>query len=441
MIILLVIGITLVWIFGFLLSCLLINKNGIWEKVSLGFILGIGIFTFIWFLLNWAGLQYNLLSGMGLVFGLNLLTLTTYRIRYKKWAWGTRLKTNYFRKLSLLEKIGLGILIFLAISAFIQNLYWPIHYWDSIVLYDFRAKLFAQTGLMQAAISQGYFFGYPLLTSLAHTWVYVLGFGNPSFLYSLIYISFLVNFFINVKKIKLSRLAVIILTILIAISPRLFEHTQWAYTNLPYTIYIVLGSIYLYWGMKNKDIGSYLLSAILMGLSTWTRSTEPFWLAGILMAIYASIFLKKWLWPFLYIGLVGLLMIPWRAFQSTYKEGTVNVVSQVASVSSAVVQNIKVSVLQPTINFFMVNVIQMYMIYFVLLIIIVLIKILIRSKEWFFTLLVFANFVMTFAGTLIFVKYVAYYQGIPDSLSRMVMFIPPLIIFLLAELLLEIKKR
>jgi hypothetical protein len=439
MIIILILGTALIWTFGYFLSCLLINKSSFWEKASLGFILGIGIFTFLWFLLNWAGIPYNLFSGMILILGLNLLALSVYRIAHKQWPWKTKININYFKNLSLLEKVGIGILIFLCVSAFIQNLYWPIRFWDSIALYDFRAKIFAETGFMQTAIAQGDFFGYPLLTSLAHALVYILGGGNPSFLYSLFYIFFLINFFINLKKMKLSRLAIIILTLITAVCPRLFEHTQWAYTNLPYTIYLVLSSIYLYFGTKNKDIGMFILSALLMGLSTWTRSTEPFWMSGVIASVLFSITIRKWLWPFVYTGLIASIMIPWRAFLAIHNEGSVNVVSQVTSVSSAVVQNLQASVLKPTIDFFTANVIQMYLIYFILFSLIILIKIFSKTKEWLFAFIVVLNIMLAFAGTLIFVKYIAYYQDIPDSLARMVMFISPLVVFLFAEQLAETK--
>jgi hypothetical protein len=381
-----------------------------------------------------------LFSGLSLVLGLNFFAVLVTRMKHGKWLPWVELTTEHLQKFSLPEKIGMGILMFLGVSALIQSVYWPIRFWDSLVLYDFRARLFAQTGFMQAAISQGYFFGYPLLTSLAHTWVYVLGGSNPSFIYSIFYIAFLISFFVNVEKMKLPRQAVIALTLLVAVSPRFFEHTQWAYANLPYSIYIISGSIYLYWGLKNRDFGQYTLSAVLIGLSTWARGAEPFWLSCVITAIVFCLFIKKWLWPLVYVGLFASIIIPWRYFQSIYDGGTINVVGQVVSTTSSVVQNLQFSVLKPTFDFFVANVFILYLIYFITLGVVIITKIFIKSREWLITLLIVFDIGMAFAGTLIFVKYIAYAQDIPDSLARMVMFIPVMICFLLAESIAEFSK-
>lgn len=435
-------GFGLIFLFGYKLCRILLPNAEFLELLSLGFFIGSGLFTFLWFILNWFGIPYTLVSGLALLAFLILLDVCFEKFFLKR-----ELKKkiffdfSYFKKLNLVDKSLLVIIVFLCVSALVQTVYWPIRYWDSMVLYDFRAKVFTQTGFMQDAIARGYFFGYPLFTSLAHTWVYVIGGDNPSFLYGLFYLSFIVLFFFNIKKLNLKRILVLALTLSVAISPRLFDHTQWAYTNLPYSIYIILGSIYLYFGIKQKNFGSFIVSAILIGLSTWTRTAEPFWLSCIVMVVVASLFIRKWLWPFVYTALVTLIMIPWRFFQASYNEGSTNVASQVVSTTSAVAQNLQLSILKPTFDFFMTNVIKMYLIYFVLLGIIILIKLIIKSRKWLFTFLIIVNLGLAFAGTLIFVKYQPYWQEIPDSLARMMMFIPSLVIFLFAVLLSEMKTR
>jgi len=441
------IGFFLIFLFGYKLSWILLPRVEKLEQISLGYILGIGIFTFIWFLLNWMGIPYNLMNGLAILLSLNIILCVVDRVFYKTREEKSIVELSFFKKLNMIEKFLLGIIVFLCISALVQNIYWPIRSWDSLVLYDFRAKIFAQTGFMQEAIAQGYFFSYPLLTSLAHTWVYLLGGTNPSFLYGFYYISLLIILYSNFKKLKIGRIFILLLTVLVAISPRLFDHTQWAYTNLPYSIYIVLSSIYLYFGIKKKDFGAYIISALLIGLSTWTRMAEPFWLSCVIIAIASSLLIKKWLWPFLYISLVGLIMLCWKVFQLpfTVVNTTVNnklstdVVNQISPISPGVVQNFQISIFKQTFNFIMTNVVEKYLIYFIFLGIILIIKLLTKSKEWFFVAIIFIDLVFIFIGTLVFVNSTPYWQDIPDSLSRMVMFIPALVIFLSAELLSEME--
>jgi hypothetical protein len=310
-----------------------------------------------------------------------------------------------------------------------------------MVLYDFRAKIFAQTGSMQDAIARGYFFGYPLLTSLIHTWSYLLGVSNPQFYYGFLYTFLVINFFTNIKKLKVNRLLSLFITALVAVSPRLFDHTQWAYTNLPYSIYIILGSIYLYWGIKNKDLGSFITSALLIGLSTWTRTAEPFWLSCLVMGIAFSLFIKKWLWPLIYITIFCSIMLPWRMFQSMFGDGGVNVANQIVSTSVGAVTNFQFSIIRTTLDFVMINVVNEYLGHFLLLAIILVVKFLIKSKNWFFSFLILFDLCLTFAGTLIFVKDTSYWSEIPNSLTRMVMFIPVMVLFLSGEVLGELRKK
>lgn len=442
MIIIFFLGILSILIFGYRLAEILLNKSDLLEKISLSFILGIGLFTLIWFVLNLIGVPYSLLSGSVLIIFLNITVFCISKFISKhNFKVNITGKFTYLKKLHLLEKTCLFLIVFFCLSSIIQNIYWPVRTWDSIVMFDFRARLFAQTGFMHEAIERGYFFAYPLLTSLAHTWIYLLGINNPSFIYGFFYTFFILNFYINLKKLKINRLFVLLLTLLLAVAPRLFDHTQWAYTNLPFAVYLTLGSIYLYFGIKNKDINSFIMSAILMGLSTWVRSTEPFWISSVIVAILFSIVLKKYVWPVIYIFILGLIMLPWRYFLQINKEGTVNVAKQVVDTTYSVLKDVQFLKLEQTFNFVITNVIYMYLTFFILILLILVYKLIIKSKEWIFFVLILLNLMIIFGGTLSFALYFKEWQDIPDSLARMVMFIPPLIIFLSAELLSELKTR
>lgn len=435
-----IISITAVFFFGYLFSGLFVGDK--LERLSLSFILGLGVFTLCWFLLNLVGIPFTLISGLGLIFTLSMLFFGLSKlIQKEKRKQFKDTSLEYFKNTSSFEKIILVTIIFLLLSSIIGDLYWPVRHWDALTLYDFRAIIFAETGFITKAISYSGFFGYPLLTSLSHTFVYLSGFASPSFIYAFFYISLVTNFFINLKKMQLKRVLVLFLTLLVAISSQIFDHSLTAYTNLPYLTYLVLSSIYLYFGIKNKDIGSFILSSILVGLSTWTRSTEPFWFSCVLVATVFSFVNKKWFWPFIYVTLFGLIMFPWRYFLSLNHVGTANVVDQIISTSYDVLQNFFRTILKPTIDFFMTNVVYTYLAYFILLVVVLLTKLFIRSKEWLFAILIFFDLGLAFAGTLMFVKYIIYWQDISDSLVRMVIFIPIMVIFLFAELLSELKSK
>lgn len=442
----LLIGILLIFLFGYNFTRLLLPKAESLEQISLGFVFGLGIFTFVWFLLNWIGIPYNLTSGIILLITLNSIVYICCRLfserLYKKF----KFDLSYFNNLNYPEKTFICIILFLFLSAIIQDVYWPIRYWDSLALYDFRGKIFAETGFMQPVISGGYFLGYPLLTSLAHTWVYLLGGTNPNFYYAFLYISLVLAVFYNIKKLNIGRLLTIFLTLMVAVSPMLYDHTGWAYTNLPFAIYIILGTIYLYLGIKDKEAGVFTASAIFIGLSTWTRSFEPFWIACLFLAVILSIIKRKWLWPFVYVGVTGFFIIPWKIFINGYKvpDFAANVVKQVTTFAqpvTQVTQTSSTSVFISTFNFILTNVVEVYLIYILLLAAVILVKLFIKSKNWLLSIMIIIYLAMACAGTFIFIKTNSHWQEVGSSLTRMLMFIPPLIIFLSAELVSEIKRR
>ncbi len=430
-------SVLLIFVLGFSLANLILPRAEGLEKLSLSFVLGIGVFTFFWFLLNLVGIPYMFVSGFVLLLILILLTWGANRLIHKERQENVKvIDIAYFKRMNVIEKVSLALIVFFFLSVLVGNIYWPVRHWDSLVLYDFRAKIFAQTGFMQSAIDRGYFFGYPLLTSLAHTWAYLSGFKNPSFIYGLFYMFFIINFFINIKKLHINRIFVLLLTLLLTVAPRLFDHTQWAYTNLPYSVYLVLGSIYLYFGLKNKDFGSFTLSALLIGLSTWTRIAEPFWLSCVIVAIVFSLMIRKWLWPAVYLAIFVPIMLPWRFFKAAYQAGT-SVVGQVV----VAVNDLQVSIVKTTFEFIKISVLDKYAMFLAIMVLLLLIKLITKSKNWIFAILILLNLMLVFGGTLTFVRVTPYWQEIPDSLTRMVMFFPPMVIFLMADVFSSLKLK
>jgi len=166
----------------------------------------------------------------------------------------------------------------------IQNLFWPITDWDAMALYDFRARVVAETGSFSLGRELGYFYQYPPFTSLLHTSVYVLGFQRAKIWYSFLYGSFLLVFFSLSRKqtsISLSLFA----TLTLAVNPLISEHAIIAYTNLAYTMFLGLGIIYLWQWFADKNMQTFILGSVLIAASSWVRSSEPFWLVGVVLLI------------------------------------------------------------------------------------------------------------------------------------------------------------
>jgi hypothetical protein len=264
---------------------------------------------------NIAGIRFSLPNESILLFALAVPLLVLARKKVKAFITDCR-KSIAKIKFSALEKIMFTVILFLIATSFINTLYWPVHIWDSLTLYDIRGKVFAQTGFMKDAWFASYYWGYPLLTSLAHTIVYICGGLYPQFLYSLFYLSLGLGFYGGLREFASRKISMFSLITLLVTQP-LFYHSLISYTNLPYTVYLFLAAIFLYLWDKKNEKGYLVLSALLAGLSTWTRSVEPFWAGLLLVAALVSIYRKK-VWNILIYSAVFLpIREVWILFQRT----------------------------------------------------------------------------------------------------------------------------
>jgi hypothetical protein len=317
---------------GLPLVLLLIPRQNVATTLGISYPLGMGLFTFIMFLTNIAGLRFSLLNELVLLI-LVAAPLTLFKKREIKNFFDKVVDTFKNLQLSSVEKVILGVLAFVIVSSFLNTFYWPVSLWDSIVLYDFRAHIFASSGYMNTAFIDNYYINYPLLTSLGHTVVYLTGGKYPQFLHSLFYLSLGVSIYGFLREFVSRKLGLLSILVLLITQP-IFYHSLVSYTNLAFTVYLSLGAICVYLWDKKKQTGYLILSALLISLSTWTRSVEPFWLAILLVVTLVSIYRKK-IWN---IAIFSLFFFPmqqlWQSFQSFLNSRLVSAVAESAAYSN-----------------------------------------------------------------------------------------------------------
>ena len=177
-------GLLLTLFFGILLSFLVVPTFKPLERIGISYVLGLGVQTFLMFLIYLVVGNYSLFNTLSILIVGNFILLLFSRKRLESFF--KDLKSNFtLNNFTLFQKIILGLIAFFVLFSLICTLYWPVSSWDSLVLYDWRAKLFVATGGMEEGIRRGYFFGVPLMTSLAHTWIYFLGGNQPEIIYTL----------------------------------------------------------------------------------------------------------------------------------------------------------------------------------------------------------------------------------------------------------------
>lgn len=390
------------------------------ERLALGFAIGAGISTFLWFFLSLLGFSITL-------FLLVLVSCFSSLL-------GTFLTRSYpVATISFVRPARHGsplIYLILGVSALalIISAYSPVTAWDALTLYDFRGIVIAQSHSLRDIEISSYYLSYPLFTSLVHAATYMLGGLNPNFFYSLFYLSLLTIVYSRTKRLTNSLYASIA-AIFVATSPFLFEHATISYTNLPYALFFV-GSV-LYAPL------SLILSGILLALSVWTRTAEPFWILAILYQSYLSLKNKNYRDLALAILIFFSIKMSWSNYlASVYAaHGFAKGLAHSYNLDTMVKMYVNLpQVLHYFYEFILLPHLGLSGVIFASLITFIQQRKL-RSILTPFLLLLFSLVGMVVGGIAIFSTYYASWYSIGGSATRMVIFLIPLIIVLGAQAL------
>lgn len=424
---------------GLPLVLLIAPKANFSLKLGLSFPVGIGVFTLLMFGTNLIGLKFTLLNELLLLLGVSIPLVLSQLKKFKILFTHAR-KEIKETKLDLAEKIILVTSLFLVITSFINTFYWPVYMWDSVVLYDFRGHVFAVTGFMKDAFINGYYYSYPLLTSLSHAIVYLCGGKYPQFIYSIFYLSLGVSIYGLLREFVSKKLSLFATMLLLMTGP-LFYHSLYSYTNLTYTVYLSLGAILIYLWDRKKDIGYLILSALLTGISVWIRSNEPFWLAALFVVVIVSIYRRK-IWDIL---VFSLFFFPireiWKMFQGSLIGSGGTTVSEIAGYARAAPSLINFEKWGQVIIYLYKYVVTPWGAIFAAFI---LASVFIFTKRRTYTFLmffiVFVLMGVLIVGTIQFSVITDYWYRIGDAAQRLSMLFYPLFIYCIVIVLQDIVK-
>lgn len=252
---------------------------------------------------------------------------------------------NYFSKSKVVKmnkalRIGRFEILFLILNLFfiVVSLYINVNkkvlLWDSIALYDARAKFLMQdTSFSEMVdlsrfdpVNSYYYSLYPPFTSIVHFYWYKLKIPlNVSTYYTFNYLMLGVVAYFLTKK-NLGRMLAIFLVFLTLSNYSIFSISLLEYTNLPYTLQMVLGIFLLSDYLKNKSTWKLLYGIALVVSSQWIRFLEPLWIGVILSFLvfkFRSDSLKKNLILAVLILLFGAVeYLSWKTFVSSFGQTT-----------------------------------------------------------------------------------------------------------------------
>lgn len=213
------------------------------------------------------------------------------------------------------------IIISLFVTSLIITIYWPISIWDAITLFDSRAKIFLAQGntiLYPDQYSITYLTFYPFLTSSTHFLFNLYGVNNPQFIYSFFYLFLIISFY-NLLRKDLAKLNSIFWSLILAVTPVIFHHSTFAYTNLPFVYYYGLGVLYSFYGINYNNKSDKIIGGLLLALATWTRPGLDVFIITNLTIFFIVGIRKKDLSAFLSLLVPYLIInIAWQIYLRNY---------------------------------------------------------------------------------------------------------------------------
>lgn len=273
-------------------------------SISVGILLGIGLYIIAMYLLGVMGIAWTQLT-------LIILAITFFG------ASSTLLKSITRPSSAPNQLLGILVVLLFAFFSVVVNSYWPVRDWDALTLYDFRAKVFSENQEIAGIFTPelNYYLAYPFFTSLIHTVSYIFDYGRPAIYYSLVYAA-LGLFIYGFLSQKVSKVLSIIFTILVLISGDIFNHSFISYTNLTYTTYFVVGILIFSEGIATKKSKLLILGSTLIGIMQHVRYDDPFWVIPMLISFLIFVKTKNYKPLLISTLIIFLFRIIWSGYKN-----------------------------------------------------------------------------------------------------------------------------
>jgi len=432
-------------ILGFLIIDILLPKWTFFEKFFLGYGLGMGITTTLMTILEF----FDFLN-LGFLYAVIVIAIIPLLLKVEKIKLPSLKGVFKKRKFAEWFLIILPLLVIFSVSLVTVTslLLWPVHAWDAITLYDFRARFLAGGGtfLQLSNMNYHYYFSYPFLTSNSHLMFYLEGWSSAKIVYVLYGLGLYFLFYSFIRKFNLSITWSLILTALLISDPLIFRVSKIAYTNLPYLFYLVAGIFLFYLWLEENDVRTLLVSSLMFAISTHVRFADMFYILNIgflfLLFLLRKVKIKDTL---IFTFPILAFHFAWKYISSFFRTS----VSDVVSMSERIALGFKgftITRAQEVFLFYFEAMTRAYKVYLIVFLIISLagfVVILKKRKAFLGTIYLFYMFIFSllwsFSGNYFISFGYENWRRTAYSLQRLSLLIVPLLFLLFADFMSRLK--
>ncbi|MGE5220975.1 MAG: hypothetical protein ACM3PY_00965, partial [Omnitrophica WOR_2 bacterium] len=275
---------------GFVLIRIILRADGFLEAVILGLPAGLGLFSWFYFIISWIGVPLNLATTLLTWFILLALLLA---IRWRQVGPENFLKPGLPRltipKIDWIQAfVLLGIIGMFAIAVVI-SVGRGYSLFDDMAIWSLKGYVIAvHQSIWGAAEASGHGLAYPLNISLNITaFTFTSGDRLPGskLIFPLLAAAMLFGCYRFWRRYGVPVILALSGVLALISVPVIFQHATIGFANLPFTAYLVLGTLWSIEGLLEDQTRPLLAGGVLLGFAGWTRPEG----IGFALAIAAAL--------------------------------------------------------------------------------------------------------------------------------------------------------
>jgi hypothetical protein len=312
---------------GSVLVAVLLVEPSLPALLILSLPVGAGTFSFVLFLLSWAGIPLTLVMVI-IVFAILAAILLMVRwLQTRPHLYLFKLRNPFLGEKYILSRWTvslLGLLVLLFITGFIISVGRGYSLFDDLAIWGLKGYVMADhNSIMAASQRSGHGLAYPLNLSLVVS-VFRLVSGDllpgSKFIFFLLPISLLAGIYHYWKKLGVPNILALAGALVLISTPIIYMHSTYGFANLPFTAYLVLGTLWSIDGLTSGRRGPLITGGLLLAFAGWTRPEGIGYSLAIALTLAFFQRLTKGKANHLYPWLASILIIPavWFVFSHQY---------------------------------------------------------------------------------------------------------------------------
>jgi hypothetical protein len=264
--------------------------------------LSMGFMSWGLFILSYLGVPLTLSLVLLLFICFLVVSVFIYRFLYMRYPWFPNLQTLHFPAKWKFTDIFFVLLTVFAFMAFIVIAVLAVgrgySMFDDIVNWSFKGYAMVDSGTIWAGNDWGgHVLAYPMNLQLS-IGIFRLADGDvipgSKFLYVLLTFSLLFGSYRFLVRNCVNRVWAVSGVLALLLVPMFLFHATIGFANLPFTVYMVLGVLHSFEGLRSLEKPLILLGGILLALAAWTRPEGLYFGIAFLGLMYLlAIFVLK----------------------------------------------------------------------------------------------------------------------------------------------------